>query len=368
MIRIALILGLVLGFAGPGFAVNYLEGVGISRDGDSVVVSVTTTSSCDYNVFLTEEKPERIVIDLVGVTNELAEKQFMSLPTQSISSIRTSQYKAEPDPQARIVLDINRPIGFSEYTSGNDVIVKLPVAADEVAFTKWISPGSAPVYRPAVEKESETVEVPAPSSPESEVVAAAVPTSSESETVESTASASQESAVVENKATLSSESETVETTTSMSRESAAVESEASSSSEQNEETIVVESLPVPVSRPIQSMGIQVDTTPKRQIIEYAALSSKDPFKPLVGAGAGKVSDGLPSLENLKLVGILEDSRMNRALLEDAEGNGYMLKPNDRIQSGFLVSVTERKAIFQVTEYGWTRTVALELEIPEIRLR
>jgi hypothetical protein len=96
------------------------------------------------------------------------------------------------------------------------------------------------------------------------------------------------------------------------------------------------------------------------------MGLKDPFSPLVGRGTGKLSEGMPSLENLKLVGILQDSRYHRALLEDAEGNGYMLKPKDKIRSGFLVAVTDRKAVFQVTEYGWTRTVALELAIPEIK--
>ena len=121
-----------------------------------------------------------------------------------------------------------------------------------------------------------------------------------------------------------------------------------------------------VSDPSTPSGMQVETTPKRKIVEYASMGMKDPFTPLVGAGSGRIREGLPSLENLKLVGILEDLEMHRALLEDAEGNGYMLKPNDKIKGGYLVTVTDSKAIFQVTEYGWTRTVALELAIPEIK--
>ena len=67
-----------------------------------------------------------------------------------------------------------------------------------------------------------------------------------------------------------------------------------------------------------------------------------------------------------MVGILEDIDGYRALLEDADGSGYILSQNDKIKNGYLVSVTEDKAVFQITEYGWTRTVALELELPEIR--
>jgi hypothetical protein len=127
----------------------------------------------------------------------------------------------------------------------------------------------------------------------------------------------------------------------------------------------VQTCALPIS-PMPPQGVQVDTTPKRKSVEYSASTLRDPFAPLVGVGAGKITEGLPSLENLKLVGILEDTKLNRALLEDAEGNGYILKPNDRVQSGYLVTVTENKAVFQITEYGWTRTVALELEIPDIK--
>jgi len=87
--------------------------------------------------------------------------------------------------------------------------------------------------------------------------------------------------------------------------------------------------------------------------------------PLIGGATGTLLSSLPVLENLKLVGILEDIDGNRALLEDSEGNGYILMPNDKVKNGYLVSVTKNKAIFQVTEYGWTRTVALELKILEL---
>jgi hypothetical protein len=31
-----------------------------------------------------------------------------------------------------------------------------------------------------------------------------------------------------------------------------------------------------------------------------------------------------------------------------------------VRNGYLVSVSENKVLFQVTEYGWTKTVAMEL--------
>ncbi len=301
--RTVMACGFVLLGLQAAFAANSLETIGVSREDDSVVVRISTSAGCEYNVFLTESKPERIVIDLSGVINDMPEKQFLDLPTKSIRSIRTSQYKTAPDLQARVVLDIGRPVDFRNYRDGDVVIVKIPAISGEAQFASWESEsgeltGDEPVMQPAEEKAEAGV----------------------AEPIQVQAASPEPMAVAQ----------------------------------------------VALDDPPVAQGIQVDTAPKRKTVEYAVNSLRDPFAPLVGAGAGKVAEGLPSLENLKLVGILEDNKMNRALLEDGEGNGYILKPNDRVQSGYLVTVTDNKAIFQVTEYGWTRTVALELEVPDIK--
>lgn len=326
-------LGLALVAVGrPAVAANYLEGIGVSRSGDSIVVSISTSAACQYNAFLTESKPERIVIDLAGVINNLSDKQFLDLPLRSINSIRTSQFKSDPEPQARVVLDIERPIDFRYSQNGNTVTIKLPAIANEIAFARWESSAGDEIINPPVTKDEalnqpaskdEVVNQPATTD---EVMKPAVETPDETPVREVVASDTPDPKV-------------------------------------SIEPIKPVELAVSTAQAVTS-GVPVDTTPKRQTIEYTASSLKDPFIPLIGTG--KIVEGLPSLENLKLVGILENTEMNRALLEDGEGNGYILKPNDRVQSGYLVTVTESKAIFQVTEYGWTRTVALELEIPEIR--
>jgi hypothetical protein len=76
--------------------------------------------------------------------------------------------------------------------------------------------------------------------------------------------------------------------------------------------------------------------------------------------SGKKRRAVPAAEQLRLVGIMRSLAGNKALLEDGEGNGYILAPGDRVRNGYLVSVSESKVLFQVTEYGWTKTVAMEL--------
>ena len=434
---------LMLGIAliGPGvegaFA-NILKNIAVARDGDSIVVTIATASACEYNIFLTESKPERIVIDLMGVINNLDEKQFLSLPLESIRSIRTSQFKTDPEPQARLVLDIERPTFFRSYSSGEYILVILPAIEDEVNFAKWEFPGSGEIFQPAIQPEEAEIVQPADEeSSQVTEVAAESEADDSAETVDLTEA--NDSAETVDLAEANDSAETVEVieandsaetvevvgandsaeTVELAEANDSVEAEAlkdvveaydsikieddklddnaqandSVESEESSQTVETTEIDdtsdydeyseayeqedeeadsqvmVPPQLSVSGAplgGVQVDTTPKRKLVEYASRGIKDPFAPLVGVGSGKISKGLPSLENLKLVGILEDEELHRALLEDSEGNGYMLKPNDKIHSGYLVAVTDSKAIFQITEYGWTRTVALELSIPEFK--
>lgn len=270
----------VVGAAYPASGANYLKDISVQKAGDSAVVIISTTKADQYKVFLTDGKPERIVIDLQGVINAWTRKRFMELPFKSIQSIRTSQYRITPILESRVVLDMGRPIDFREFRKGNDIIIKIPIIEGEADFASWHAAGKgAPPAAPKTVKTAQKSKAEAPKK--------------------------------------------------------------------------------------TSAGVMLESYPKRKIVRYRTTSFKDPYMPLIGRMTGTLSSGLPVLENLKLVGILEDIDGNRALLEDSEGNGYILMPNDRVKNGYVVSVTKKKAIFQITEYGWTRTVALDLKIPEL---
>ena len=285
---IALGIGIAATTASPAMAINRLRDISVQKAGDSVVVIISTTEPCEFNPFLTDSKPERVVVDLDGVINAWTVKKFMSLPTRSIQAIRTSQYKAQPDLVARVVLDIGRPIDFRSFQNGSDIIIKLPAVGGETDFAEWHATRSE---KPSVRVASKPAEKPA---------------------------------VKEKAKTKQAE---------------------------------------PRKR---ASGVELDSYPKRKLVSYSTSKYRDPFEPLVGGPGGQVGGELPVIENLALVGILTNEDGNVALLEDAEGNGYMMMPRDRVKNGYLVSVSDNKAIFQITEYGWTRTVALELEVPEIK--
>ncbi len=270
----------------PVQGANYLKNISIQKAGDSLAVVISTGQPGEYTAFLTESKPERIVVDIEGVINAWTNKKFTKLPFKSVKAVRTSQFQSSPNPVTRVVFDIERSIEFRSFASGSDIILKFPVAEGETELASWDA-----------------------------VSGKAAPTARTQKTVTKT------------------------------------EPKPAPAAETSKQT---------------SAGVKLESYPKRQIINYGTSSYRDPFIPLVGRVSGQFSPGIPALENLTLVGVLEDIDGNRALLEDGEGNGYILMPNDKVKNGYLVNVTERKAIFQVSEYGWTRTVALELTVPEIK--
>lgn len=110
-------------------------------------------------------------------------------------------------------------------------------------------------------------------------------------------------------------------------------------------------------------GTFMQVSPSRKVIRYHSEGRRDPFSPLVGKdrySGSKKRRAVPAAEQLRLVGIMRSLSGNKALFEDGEGNGYILSPGERVRNGYLVSVSESKVLFQVTEYGWTKTVAMEL--------
>ncbi|SYZ72923.1 conserved exported hypothetical protein [Candidatus Zixiibacteriota bacterium] len=116
--------------------------------------------------------------------------------------------------------------------------------------------------------------------------------------------------------------------------------------------------------PNKLKGTIVAEFPQRMVIEYAPGQFRDPFETLIDDT--KRTDGprenrIPDVETSRLVGILESTNGdNRALLEDMDGFGYILKTGDKVKKGYVDRIDPDKAFFQLFEYGWSRTIALFL--------
>jgi hypothetical protein len=101
--------------------------------------------------------------------------------------------------------------------------------------------------------------------------------------------------------------------------------------------------------------------PTRTVLYYDDMARRDPFQPLVtGLRSGFMTDELPDIETLRLVGVLHDDHEPLALLENVEGFSYIMRIGDKVSTGALVAIQGNRAMFRVQEYGWSHVVALQL--------
>jgi len=112
-------------------------------------------------------------------------------------------------------------------------------------------------------------------------------------------------------------------------------------------------------------GTMVAEFPKRLVVKYKARAYRDPFETLINetqVSNDPIEQRIPNVEGLRLVGIIDsDGGKNCALLEDANGYGYILRNGDRVKKGYVLRIESDKVYFQIFEYGWSRTIALHIE-------
>ncbi len=96
---------------------------------------------------------------------------------------------------------------------------------------------------------------------------------------------------------------------------------------------------------------------------YNSHGRRDPFKPITQTAV--TQDTLLDIAKAKLIGVIQDSTGYVALVEDKDGNGFILRRGDRIKRGRVVRVTKDMAVFAISDFGFTRTVILKLEKEEV---
>ncbi len=120
------------------------------------------------------------------------------------------------------------------------------------------------------------------------------------------------------------------------------------------------------TRPSKIKGTLVAEFPKRLVIKYKERSSRDPFETLINETKkynDPIEGRIPNVEVLKLVGVAEsEGGFHSALFEDKDGYGYILREGDKVENGYVLRVELDRVYFQIFEYGWSRTVALNIDI------
>jgi len=99
-------------------------------------------------------------------------------------------------------------------------------------------------------------------------------------------------------------------------------------------------------------------SPEGELVRYKVFG-RDPFVPLLRDTS---ATALPSVENLRLVGVLEDARERIALVEDFKnGNrAFALRTNDPVAQGKVLRVHRDKVVFLIRDFEVSHSYTLGL--------
>lgn len=363
-----------------GWAECMVKNLSLEKKGDYTYFSIHTNGDFEFTHFIEppkKSKPERIVIDLFDALHKLPKKGFYNLPEGVIKDIRTSQFQVTPKKITRVVLDLKKPVIYKVEEKDKGKVTFAIFSSDDKPFKIWTC---EPSEFELSKKEETKAEVSSSRSELKEKIAlktSEVKITSEKQTIslEKAKKISEEkSEAKEKKLTQPVNPNLVvlpfwEKEKSISEiksgekkiEKKPVVSESDTTTKSIPKTAGPDTFLVIETLVKQKEKIKLDTIPKRKVLTYSSFGRKDPFVPLTEKISFEFGEApLPNVESLKLVGVLEDKSGLKALLEDDQGYGYILEQGDRVKNGYVLKVFKDKIVFEITEYGWSRTVSLEL--------
>ncbi|HEX4955862.1 MAG TPA: type IV pilus secretin PilQ [Thermoanaerobaculia bacterium] len=171
----------VRGEAPPSAAATYLEAV---RDETGGVFFLAGNGPFTYSSFRLED-PDRLVIDLEGVTNN-ADRSTLSVGAHGVRRVRIAQFRAAPEPVARVVFDLDGTSWPQLEATTEGLLVRFGGAGERLAAQPAREERPAPAYEPAPAP-VRTTSAPAVQEPPPERVATPTPDAGRPATRESQA-------------------------------------------------------------------------------------------------------------------------------------------------------------------------------------
>ena len=400
-------------------AESHIKNIILQREGDYTNVTILAESPFQINHFIEERKdgkPYRIVIDCLNSVHALQQNNFMKLPSGTISAIRTSQYQTSPEKICRVVIDLKDPVIYKVVEKEDKKIATLALSTpQDPVYPEWSAVQENANIKTADlaetkqvanvstnEKSNKSIALKDESNklPKKELASTVTPEKKISSSTETKTAVAQKTDLKE-KAQSQVKKETqvnppapvkeirekqtppagedkqiklAQTETTPSEKTAPPqvkkEEQKSKAPEKTEaeksEKPAVAKTEAQVEKPEAKIaGKKVEEVPQRKLLVYHSGEREDPFSPLTGKKSFTLGGTapLPNIEELKLVGILESNNGFKALLENELGFGYILQAGDKIRNGAVVSIEKERIIFQISEYGFTKNIALELFTP-----
>jgi hypothetical protein len=97
---------------------------------------------------------------------------------------------------------------------------------------------------------------------------------------------------------------------------------------------------------------------------YQSFGTADPFRSLLSGDFQAKKQELVDLHTVKMVGVVWEPDEIAAMLEDAQGFGYTLRPGDTVKNGTVVSVTQETLVARLNIFGQTTQLTLRLQHEE----
>jgi hypothetical protein len=101
---------------------------------------------------------------------------------------------------------------------------------------------------------------------------------------------------------------------------------------------------------------------REQPVEYEAAGRRDPFRALLvdEKKEGEIETELLRLEGATLKGVVWSDGTYLALVSDKEGKSFVLREGDPVYQGRVLSVTQARATFEVSDFGDYQQIVLKV--------
>jgi len=110
-----------------------------------------------------------------------------------------------------------------------------------------------------------------------------------------------------------------------------------------------------------------DLSYQRETYFYVSSSLRDPFGSLIeGNFVSDASSRLPDVGSIELLGVMWGDSDRFAMVEDREGNGYVLRVGDPVVNGEVSGITRDSVTIRQFFFGTSTTVTLKLKPREGR--
>ncbi len=94
---------------------------------------------------------------------------------------------------------------------------------------------------------------------------------------------------------------------------------------------------------------------------YQSFGTPDPFRSLLAGVFEPKQQEIVDLHTVQLVGVVWEEEEIAAMVQDAQGFGYTLRPGDAVKNGTVVSITPDALVARLNIFGQTTQMTLRLQ-------